>query len=148
MTAETDLLPLPEGYAAWYYIGSTHVYSAGEMESYARANVAHAVAPLQAEIEALRAEVERANSWNERVSVCRDHVADIVDGPCVICALDAAKARADKLAEVLREAKEKMLARVKWVACDCGCEGEKPADAVSIAWLRASALLREQEEGK
>src|SRR5690606_24608674 len=62
------------------------------------------VAPLQAEIEALRSEVERANSWNERVSVCRDHVSDIVDGPCVICALDAAKARAERLAELLDQA--------------------------------------------
>ena len=66
------------------------------------------------EAEALRAEVERANSWNERVSVCRDHVADSVDGPCVICALDAAEASADKLrAEVdaLREALEEIRSR-------------------------------------
>ena len=56
--------------------------------------------------------------------------------------------RAERLAGALRDAKEKMLAQVKWVACDCGCEREKPADAVSVAWLRASALLREQEEGR
>src|SRR5690606_326247 len=52
----------------------------------------------------LRAEMERANSWNERVSVCRDHVADIVDGPCVICALGAAQASAERLAELLDQA--------------------------------------------
>ena len=76
----------------------------GVVQAYAHANVAHAVAPLQAEIEALRAEMERANSWNERVSVCRDHVADIVDGPCVICALGAAQASAERLAELLDQA--------------------------------------------
>src|SRR5690606_1202989 len=84
-----------------------------------------ALAPLQAEIdalrtrledtvrdstnkiEALRAEVERANSWNARVSVCRDHVADIVDGPCVICTLNAVEAHADRMwAEADRLAKE------------------------------------------
>lgn len=57
---------------------------------------------LITERDRLRGEVERANCWNERVSVCRDHVADIVDGPCVICALDAAEARAERLAETLR----------------------------------------------
>ena len=145
MTAEPDLLPLPEMdiYALGSGVGLRDVrhtpvgFSQKKMSEYARANVEHAVAPLQAEIEALRAEVdewkdvarcaseqqdslfrearalsdradklraevERANGWNERVSVCRDHVADIVDGPCVICALDAAEARAERLAEALR----------------------------------------------
>src|SRR5690606_39781009 len=96
MTAETELLPL---YAELQGHPKIEI-----IKHYARANVARAVAPLQAEIEALRSEVERANSWNERVSVCRDHVSDIVDGPCVICALDAAKARAERLAELLDQA--------------------------------------------
>src|SRR5690606_23462238 len=102
MTAETDLLPLPE----YFRRDLSHMTWEGLSQAainYASANVASAVAPLQAEIEALRAEVERVNSWNERVSVCRDHVTDIVDGPCVICALDAAKARADKLEDALRD---------------------------------------------
>src|SRR5690606_21915865 len=79
MTTETDLLPLP---------GPDYLMPQGQgwpdipawSENTVRQIVAHATAPLQAEVEALRAEVERANSWNERVSVCRDHVADIVDG--------------------------------------------------------------------
>ena len=83
---------------------------------------------LVAKVEALRAEVERVNSWNERVSVCRDHVADIVDGPCVICALAAAEARAERLAELLDRA-----------------YGYVPAG--TLADQIHCALLRYQEEG-
>src|SRR5690606_22083877 len=82
MTTETDLLPLPPLYIVPSVEPVDYPDVAQALMDYASANVAHATAPLQAEIEALRAEVERANSWNERVSVCRDHVADIVDGPC------------------------------------------------------------------
>jgi hypothetical protein len=64
MTTETDLLPLPElprqveGYNSDYWeAGQIEEYAA----DYARANVEHHIAPLQAEIEALRAEVERLN---------------------------------------------------------------------------------------
>ena len=53
---------------------------------------------------------------------------------CVHCD----EARADKLATALRAAKETMLSQVKWEVCDCGCpQGRKPADAVSVTWLRA-----------
>ncbi len=84
MTTEIDLLPMPkpEGsglYRAWSY---------DQMRDYARANVARAVAPLQAEIdalrtrledavcdstnkiEALRAEVERLNRILGRIVAC------------------------------------------------------------------------------
>src|SRR5690606_265749 len=81
---------------------------AAEVESRAAAIAAWNRRAQSAEIEALRAEVERANSWNASVSVCRDHAADIVDGPCVICALDAAEARAERLAEALRDAATSM----------------------------------------
>lgn len=30
-----------------------------------------------------------------------------------------------------------------WVACDCGCESEKPADKASVAYIRAAALVRD-----
>ena len=90
MTAETDLLPLPEGYAAWAYIGSTRVYSADGMESYARANVSHAAAPLQAEVEALRAEVAE---W-KRVAAAQAELHN------------KAESRAGRLAEALRLAEE------------------------------------------
>ena len=133
MTTETDLLPLPPLYIVPSVEPVDYPDVAQALMDYASANVAHATAPLQAEIEALRAEVERANSWNERVSVCRDHVADIVDGPCVICALDAAKARAERLAEAIRAYKSE---------CD------NPAkDYVLRAKRRDEmfALLRDQE---
>jgi hypothetical protein len=134
MTAETDLLPLPEpDYLMPQGQGWPDIPAWSE--NTVRQIVAHHTAPLQAEIEALRAEVERVTSWNERVSVCRDHVADIVDGPCVICALDAAKARADKLAEALRHQRWcRTCAEDGWESCE---EGRKN-----------DALLRDQEEGR
>jgi redox-regulated HSP33 family molecular chaperone len=94
--------------------------------------IARMLTEAAAALEAAREEVERLQSDTSFATA--------------ISSLRREKERADKLAEALREAKEKMLAQVKWVACDCGCEGEKPADAVSIAWLRASTLLRDQEE--
>ena len=92
----------------------------------------------EARAEALRAEVERLTQELQKSPLRR---------------LQETSARAERLAEALRDAKEKMLAQVKWVACDCGCERDKPADAASVAWIRAAdmlnrALLQEQEEGK
>ena len=134
MTAETDLLPLPD------WMECLGEVSAADIRDYARDNVARATALLRAEIEALRAEVERANSWNERVSVCRDHVADIVDGPCVICALDAAEARAERLAEALRkiEAIEDEMEGGDWDEIEA-------ARKIATAALHPDAA---QEEGK
>ena len=49
---------------------------------------------------AVAAEQERdsAVSWNHRVSVCEKHTAEIVDGPCVICELEAAERKAEEAA--------------------------------------------------
>ena len=55
MTTETDLLPIPKASKMYDIPG----YDEEELKDYASANVARAVAPLQAEVEALRAEVER-----------------------------------------------------------------------------------------
>lgn len=57
MTDKTDLLPMPKGEA----VGMYQAWSYDQMQAYARANSARAIAPLQAEIERLRAEVERLN---------------------------------------------------------------------------------------
>ena len=76
MTTKTDLLPL---YAELQGHPKIEI-----IKHYARANVAHTTAPLQAEIEALRAEVER-----------------------VTCELMDATTRADKLAEALRKLEER-----------------------------------------
>jgi len=57
MTTETDLLPLPEATMKSYQTDSTmrtmtlHSYSKSDMQAYARANVANAIATLQAEYE-------------------------------------------------------------------------------------------------
>ena len=54
MTTNIKLLPLPEGYDKYspprLYDG--RVFHEGQMRAYARANIARAVAPLQAEMEA------------------------------------------------------------------------------------------------
>lgn len=62
MTAEIELLPLPEGYDKYsppqLYDGQ--MFHEGQMRAYARANSARAIAPLQAEIEALRGTLANA----------------------------------------------------------------------------------------
>lgn len=51
MTAEIELLPMPMPKG----VGMYQAWSYDQMQSYARANIARAVAPLQAEIEQLQA---------------------------------------------------------------------------------------------
>jgi hypothetical protein len=82
MTAETDL-PINDAVLAPTKIepGNLFLWNWRQMQVYAQACVAHATASKDAEIEALRAEVER-----------------------VTCELMDAITRADKLAEALREA--------------------------------------------
>lgn len=73
------------------YVNDTNeYYTAAQLESYAVARVAEATAEL-------RSELERARGWNERVSVCRDHVAEIVDGECVVCQRDELQGRVAEL---------------------------------------------------
>ena len=65
MSAEPDLLPLPEATMKSYQTDSTmrtmtlHSYSESDMQAYARANVAHATAARDAEVEALRDAADR-----------------------------------------------------------------------------------------
>src|SRR5690606_18599695 len=101
MTAETDLLPLP---------GPDYLMPQGQgwpdipawSENTVRQIVAHATAPLQAEIEALRAEVER-----------------------VTCELMDAITRADKLAEALRHQRWcRTCAEDGWESCEEGCKND------------------------
>ena len=130
MTTDTKLLPLPEpdvgmpGQIAF-------IRSDKLLQDWCRANVLHHTAAQDAEIEALRVEVAAQRTR-----------ADAMAGEAI-----NHEARAERLTETLREARCRMLGQVKWVACDCGCERDKPADAVSVAWLRASDLLRDQEDG-
>lgn len=69
MTAEIELLPLPEGYDKYnpprLYDGQ--MFHEGQMRAYARANSARAIAPLQAEIEALRETLATLEAENERL---------------------------------------------------------------------------------
>ena len=62
---DIKLLPLPEGYDKYSHprLYDGQMFHEGQMRAYARANIARAIAPLQAEIEALRAEVAE---WKAR----------------------------------------------------------------------------------
>jgi hypothetical protein len=42
----------------------------------------------------------------------------------------------ERLAKILEQ-------RVRWVACDCGCEMEKIADQDSGVWLKAAMMVRD-----
>ena len=100
MTADIELLPLPE-------LASERVFGAKwddfDIQDYARANVAHATAEKDAEIERLRAEVEAV--W---AAMPRDaRYLDPPDGGCVplheqVRRMAADATRAERLAEALR----------------------------------------------
>src|SRR5690606_32578631 len=96
MTADIELLPLPElprqveGYNSDYWeAGQIEEYAA----DYARANVAHATAAKDAEIEALRAEVGQEQDYAAGAAR-RVLMAQI--------AQRRAEARAERLADALR----------------------------------------------
>ena len=74
--ADVELLPLPEWAKRDDLGGLVPSEVRAAMHAYARANVAHATAPLQAEIEALRAEVDVLKADNARL---REALLAIVD---------------------------------------------------------------------
>jgi len=119
---DIKLLPLPEWMSTFIVpdegkeVGCDHRLSA-LMKDYARANVAHATAAKDAEIERLRVDVE---AWKASHSLLTDTCHHF-------------QARAERLAEVLREAFE-------WA--DRELEG---TDALYPAWMdQAYAVLRQQ----
>jgi hypothetical protein len=124
VTAETDLLPLPPLYIAPSVEPVDYPNVAQALMDYARDNVAHAVAPLQAEIEALRAEVAE---W-KRVAAAQAELHD------------EAEASAERLAEALREL----------VDLKDNVKHSFPNDYAvrkPLAWDKARAMLRDKEEG-
>jgi hypothetical protein len=101
MTTETDLLPLPPLHIAPSVEPVDYPEVAQALMDYARANVAHATAPLQAEIEALRAEAGRLQQQYDERTACM-----IVHRGQALACSDAVRAayfdesrRADKLWE-------------------------------------------------
>lgn len=155
--ADVELLPLPEGYDKYdpplLYDGQMFVE--GQMRSYARACVAHAIAAKDAEIdtlrtlsedtvrdstnkiEALRAEVERSERYAEQSERERlwaearaERLAEEVER--MACELVDAITRADKLAEALRRYRNEVPI------------GHQP----HMLAHEVDDLLREQEEGK
>lgn len=101
------------------------IYNNGITRKLRRHSVAALLHESADEIESLRSEVERVTSWNARVSVCRDHVTDIVDGLCVICSLRAAEERADNLQEEVE--------RVTCELMDAITRADKLAEALRLA---------------
>lgn len=101
MTAEPDLLPLPKVLAHWISLHAAHAADSadvrGFVEHYARANVAHATAARDAEVEALQAEVEtRKEDYATLTEMWRADEAKYRD------LAEQAEARAERLAEALR----------------------------------------------
>lgn len=86
---DVELLPLPDGYKYSPPLYDGQMFCAGQMRAYARANVAHAIAPMQAEIEALRAEVDRLRKDAERRYGVHDQACSATDIPICTCGLDA-----------------------------------------------------------
>lgn len=105
MTTKIELLPLPEGEASSF--GDYQVHDNEAMIEYARANVALNTALLQAEIKALRAEVERLSRYYKNgidcfANPCERHSGERTPpfaeffekygGQCLICVVDNNKA--------------------------------------------------------
>lgn len=126
MTTDTKLLPLPESDCQpnalrWLF----PVDQRERVQDYARANVSHATAPLQAEIEALRVDVE---AWKASHSMLTDTCHHF-------------QAQAKRLAEALRVA-EAALADIGDVDV-AWCERR-----ATQALPTVRAALRNQEDGK
>lgn len=96
MSAEIDLLPLPE------WMECLEEVDSADIRDYARANVARNTALLRAEIEALR-----TDNLRTEVEALRAEVAEWKRVAAAQAELHGeAEARADKLAEALRLAEE------------------------------------------
>lgn len=112
MTDKIDLLPLPEDYDDTEGLWEKRYgpYSLEQIEDYARANVARAVEPLQAEIEALQSENKRL--WAEVSELRAARIAYANEFPAtkdgdpdtgnIHANIRALKVRADKLEKTLR----------------------------------------------
>ena len=106
MTTETDLLPLPE------WCQGCGESLPRDMQDYARANVEHAVAPLQAEIDALRTLLEDTvrDSTNKIEALRAEVVSERNLKADAIHACALANIHAELMAEALREATAMLLA--------------------------------------
>ena len=150
MTAEIELLPLPEGEASSF--GNYEVHDNEAMIEYARANVARNTALLRAEIEALRAEVERLSRYYKNgidcfANPCERHSGERTPpfaeffekygGQCLICVVDNNKAlQADN--ERLAEALELMVTTHD--------EGGWPTATIAIARAALTAYRKQGGE--
>ncbi len=100
---DIDLLPLPEGESSSF--GDYEVHDNEAMAAYALANIARAVAPLQAEIERLRAEVEVWKASFEQAA--SGHATYAEQAEQLQAEVAKWKSRADDLAAALGKEKDK-----------------------------------------
>ena len=139
MTDKIDLLPLPEDYddteGLWEKCYGP--YSLEQMEDYARANVARAVEPLQAEIDALRTRLEDTvrDSTNKIEALRAEQEVIVAEAKKYAGESGRLKAKVELLAEALREA----YGQVREL---CGCYGLVYPEA---SFTRYEALLRDEE---
>ena len=109
--ADVELLPLTEP-ARWCITGAEQQAALCEWAiDYARANVLHHTAAQAAEIEALRAEVAETREFRDKMAnaIGNDQLRRFIEKhgepvPLTI-RMQAAEARAERLAEALREAR-------------------------------------------
>ena len=136
--SEIKMLPPPN----WLLEGFTDP-TIEKLTDYARAVAEHNVKERDAEIEALRA------INDNREAIIATHAADTREYQKQIM---HAEARAERLAEALRELKDLMLKQVKWAPCDCGCPQQRTPDGPhSVTWLRAAQQVEiaiSKAEGK
>lgn len=103
------------------------------MRSYARDNVVHAVAPLQAEIKALRVDVE---AWKASHSMLTDTCHHF-------------QAQAKRLAEALREMREYVTAALQAEReAFAGHEDSSDIPGIEADLHKIDALLREERRNK
>ena len=127
------MLPLPD----W---GGAQIIPDNLIRDYARANVAHATAAKDAEIEALRAGVRRLNFEVDAAAIYGDD-------------RDAhylqAETRAERLAEALRDTREYVTAALQAQReAFAGHEDCSDIPGIEADLHKIDALLREQEVGK
>ena len=133
--AEAELLPLPEGYDKHnpprLYEGK--MFHEGQMRAYARANTARAIAPLQAKIEALRAEVEVWKMSFEQAA--SGHATYAEQAEKLQAEVDVWKSRAEHDEALLRQALE-VLEELQYVVSTA------KKDDVSLYYRTIAALCK------
>lgn len=149
MTADIELLPFE-------YLRTLPAHCRGRIDAYARANVSHATAPLQAEIKALRVEVERLNRYYKNgidcfANPCEKHSGERTPpfseffekygGQCLICVVDNNKALQAEIEALLSD-----LADYMRIANTEAARADRLEEALEFQSALTKSLLPYQDE--